>query len=79
MVVFFAVGAFLIYDITNAQSFKNLKEWLQKIREYSDEHVVIALVGNKKDLVEEKESNQIDYNTDDLFTGYIENETQKGK
>ena len=31
----------------------NLKEWLQKIREYSDENVRVALVGNKKDLVEE--------------------------
>ena len=35
----FAVGAFLIYDITKEESFRNLKEWLQKIREYSDEHV----------------------------------------
>lgn len=50
----FAVGAFLIYDITNEQSFHNLKEWLEKIREYSDEHVQIALVGNKKDLVEDR-------------------------
>ena len=50
----FAVGAFLIYDITNEQSFHNLKEWLSKIREYSDEHVQIALVGNKKDLVEDR-------------------------
>lgn len=48
------MGAFLIYDITNEQSFNNLKEWLEKIREYSDEHVQIALVGNKKDLVEDR-------------------------
>ena len=41
-----------MYDVTNLQSFINLKEWLEKIREYSDEHVVIALVGNKKDLVD---------------------------
>lgn len=44
----------MIYDITNEQSFHNLKEWLEKIREYSDEHVQIALVGNKKDLVEDR-------------------------
>ena len=47
----FAVGAFLIYDITNRKSFLNLKEWLKKVREYSDEHVAVALVGNKKDKV----------------------------
>ena len=49
----FAVGAFLIYDITNMNSFMNLSNWLFKIREYSDEHVQIALVGNKSDLTEE--------------------------
>ena len=50
----FAVGAFLVYDVTSLSSFKSLGEWLAKVREYSDEHVKIALVGNKKDLVERK-------------------------
>jgi small GTP-binding protein len=49
----FAVGAFLIYDITNLQSFQNLPGWLEKIRAYSDDNVQIALVANKKDLVSE--------------------------
>ncbi len=35
----FAVGAILIYDVTNLQSFLNLKEWLEKIREHSDLNV----------------------------------------
>jgi len=48
----FAVGAFLIYDVTNLESFKNLSQWLDKVREYSDENVKIALIGNKKDLVD---------------------------
>ena len=68
----------MIYDITDEQSFKNLAQWLQKIREYSDENVVIALVGNKKDLIEERDISKLDYNTDDLFIGYIESETKKG-
>jgi GTPase SAR1 family protein len=45
----------LIYDVTNLESFKNLAQWLEKIREYSDEHVKIALIGNKKDLVEPRD------------------------
>ena len=49
----FAVGAFLVYDITNYESFENLKFWLEKLREYSDRHIVIALVANKCDLVED--------------------------
>lgn len=49
----FAVGAFLVYDVTNIQSFINLKDWLNLIREFSDPHVQIALVANKSDLVDE--------------------------
>jgi GTPase SAR1 family protein len=48
----YAVGAFLVYDVTNLESFENLEPWLEKIREYSDANVKIALVGNKKDLVD---------------------------
>jgi GTPase SAR1 family protein len=47
------VGAFLVYDVTSYESFANLKGWLQKIREFSDRDVVIALVANKCDLVAE--------------------------
>lgn len=49
----FAVGAFLVYDVTNIQSFINLRDWLTKIREYSDVNVIIGLVANKADLVED--------------------------
>ena len=49
----FAVGAFLVYDVTNIQSFINLRDWLNKIREFSDQHVIIGLVANKADLVED--------------------------
>jgi Ras-related protein Rab-2A len=51
------VGAFLVYDITNRDSFLNLKGWLEKIREYSDPSIKIAIVGNKKDLVEGPDPN----------------------
>ena len=37
------------------ESFKNLTQWLDKIREYSDDNVKIALVANKKDLVESRD------------------------
>ena len=39
--------------MTNIQSFINLRDWLDKIREFSDPHVIIGLVANKCDLVEE--------------------------
>lgn len=34
----------------------NLPGWLEKIREYSDENVKIALVANKKDLCKGSEN-----------------------
>ena len=46
-----AYGAVLIYDISNAETFKNCKYWLENIRTYADENVVIALVANKIDLL----------------------------
>lgn len=42
-----------MYDVCNIQSFINLRDWLQKIREFSDKDVVIGLVANKVDLIEE--------------------------
>lgn len=42
----------LVYDVTNAESFKNCRYWVDSIRCYADENVVIALVGNKCDLAQ---------------------------
>jgi GTPase SAR1 family protein len=46
----FALGAILVYDVTNRESFTNCKYWVDNIRQYADESVVIALVGNKADV-----------------------------
>lgn len=46
-----AVGALLVYDITKKATFENIKEiWLEELRQNADETIVVALVGNKKDL-----------------------------
>lgn len=73
----FAVGAFLVYDVTNLQSFINLKEWLEKIREYSDDNVVIALVGNKKDLVDPENLHKASFKN--VIDSDDEDEQPKGK
>lgn len=41
----FALGAVLVYDISNADSFKNCRFWLESIHNFADDNVVIALVG----------------------------------
>lgn len=45
-----AVGAMLVYDVTSAQSFQNITDWLEDMKEERDEYIVPMLVGNKCDL-----------------------------
>ena len=48
-----ANGILLIYDVTNIQTFENVKNWISQIREEANPNVVIYLVGNKIDLEKE--------------------------
>ena len=43
-------GIFLVYDVTNAQSFENIKKWIDSIKQCAKKDVVITLIGNKCDL-----------------------------
>ena len=47
-------GIILLYDVTNLQSFENIKSWINQIREEASPNVVIYLVGSKIDLEEER-------------------------
>ena len=47
-----AIGALLVYDITNIKSFLNAKKWIQELKSKAEPDIVIMLVGNKIDLVE---------------------------
>ena|SRR3990167_5522637 len=42
-------GVFVIFDLTNNESFKNIREWLYMVDRYCVEHVVKMLIGNKSD------------------------------
>ena len=48
-----AVGALLIFDLTDKESFECLDHWLKELRENCDENCEIALVANKIDLINE--------------------------
>ena len=45
-----AVGALLVYDITNHRSYEHVEHWLAELRDHADPNIVIMLVGNKSDL-----------------------------
>ncbi len=50
-----AVGALLVYDITKRSSFENVTRWLKELRDHADSKIVIMLVGNKKDLRQQRQ------------------------
>ena len=43
---------FLVYDVTNLNSFKNIKNWMKDIEDFKKEKVYIVLVGNKCDSLD---------------------------
>ncbi|CAG9318456.1 unnamed protein product [Blepharisma stoltei] len=45
-----AIGALLVYDITNARSFGNAQRWIEELKSKAEPDIVIMLVGNKIDL-----------------------------
>jgi len=48
-----AHGIIVVYDITNMESFNNVKRWLTEIDKYARENVNKLLVANKSDLGED--------------------------
>ncbi len=44
----------MVYDITDAESFNNVKQWLHEIDRYASENVNKLLVGNKSDLTSKR-------------------------
>jgi Ras-related protein Rab-11A len=45
-----AVGALLVYDITDRETFENLKRWLSEVQGHADRDIKLMLVGNKSDM-----------------------------
>ena len=46
-----AVGALLVYDISNEESFKNLNYWVEELKKNLDPFAIIALCANKVDIM----------------------------
>ncbi len=45
-----AYGAFIIYDITNRESYKRIENWIKDINQSAPTDIVIGIVGNKNDI-----------------------------
>jgi len=49
-----AHGIIIVYDITDVESFNNVRQWLFEIDRFASEQVNKLLVGNKSDLVNKR-------------------------
>ncbi len=50
-----AEAAFLVFDLTNKKSFENVKNWMNELREFTNNRdLPIVLIGNKLDLVDKR-------------------------
>ncbi|CAI5732833.1 unnamed protein product [Hyaloperonospora brassicae] len=54
-----AVGAMIVYDITDRSSFEHVTGWLAQVHEHSHESLVLVLAGNKCDLAHLPESREV--------------------
>ncbi|ORX65010.1 small GTP-binding protein [Basidiobolus meristosporus CBS 931.73] len=59
-----AHGIIVVYDVTDQDTFSNVKQWLQEIDRYASEGVNKLLVGNKSDLTSKK---VVDYTAAEEF------------
>ncbi|KAI8922632.1 small GTP-binding protein [Entophlyctis helioformis] len=63
-----AHGIIVVYDVTDQETFNNVKQWLQEIDRYASEGVHKLLVGNKSDLENKK---VVDFKTASDFAAQL--------
>jgi len=64
-----AHGIIVVYDVTDQESFNNVKQWLNEIERYANTTVNKLLVGNKCDLNTKR---QVDYDTAKEFADKLD-------
>ena len=50
-----AIGALLVYDITRHETFEHIDRWLNEIKVNGSKDICCILIGNKKDLEEQRQ------------------------
>ena len=49
-------GAFIVYDISKINTFRNVRNWINDIKKNGEKDVFIILIGNKNDLLQREVS-----------------------
>lgn len=58
-----ADGVIITYDITSRKSFENLNQWLEDVHRFTSKKVLMYIVGNKCDLVHQR---QVDFRSAEM-------------
>ena len=76
-----SAAAIIVFDITNLQSFENLDEWVKSLYSVCDKSTKIIFVGNKKDLLEERQVlfEQASVYASEHESSYIETSAKNGE
>lgn len=53
-----ASGALLVYDITDAESFNKVKNWVKELKKIVGNDIVLVIAGNKIDLEKSRSVNE---------------------
>ncbi|KAJ6806088.1 ras-related protein RIC1-like [Iris pallida] len=61
-------GIIVVYDVTDQESFNNVRQWLNEIDRYASDNVNKILVGNKCDLTDKR---VVSYETGKAFADEI--------
>ncbi|KAG8385141.1 hypothetical protein BUALT_Bualt03G0010900 [Buddleja alternifolia] len=62
-----AAAAIIVYDITNQASFDRAKKWVQELQAQGNPNMVMALAGNKSDLLDGRKEAQTYAQENGLF------------
>ncbi|KAL2524480.1 Ras-related protein RABF2a [Abeliophyllum distichum] len=62
-----AAAAIIVYDITNQASFDRAKKWVQELQAQGNPNMVMALAGNKADLLDARKEAQAYAQESSLF------------
>jgi len=75
-----SLGALVIYDLTNYETFEHLPGWIEEIRTNIKNEIPLLLVGNKSDLTEQRAVNieEINEFTEKFNLYYMETSAKTG-
>jgi Ras-related protein Rab-21 len=69
-----ASGALLVYDITDAESFNKVKNWVKELKKIVGNDIIIVIAGNKIDLEKNRnvdESEALKYGSSLFFRAVL--------